>query len=155
MPASLVERIERKDVGPAERLGPEQLYRHCDPATLGFRTTGELSDSAITLGQERAVSAIQFGIGIRHDGCNLFALGPTGAGKHAVVRQFLEQQAVLEPTPPDWCYVYNFDQPHRPRALSLPAGCGSTFRDDMARLVDETEGPATRAGLHKPHIHRT
>jgi len=139
VPATLVERVERKEIAPAERLTAEQLYRQCDPATLGFQTTGELSDGAITLGQDRAVSAIEFGIGIRHDGYNLFALGPTGAGKHAVVRQFLEQQAASEPSGSDWCYVHSFEHPHRPRAISLPAGRGSTFRVDMARLVDELQ----------------
>lgn len=137
MPATLVERVETKDIAPAEKLTPGQLYQCCDPERLGFGTTEELPDTAITLGQDRAVSAIQFGIGIRHDGYNIFALGPTGSGKHAIVRQFLEQQAVSEPTACDWCYVHNFEQPHRPRAISFPAGRGGKFRDDMARLVDE------------------
>jgi uncharacterized membrane protein len=143
--ATLVEKVERRDIAPAERLTPEQLYRGCDPATLGFGTTEELADGAITVGQDRAVSAIQFGIGIRQDGYNVFALGPAGGGKHAIVRQFLEQQAASEPTSCDWSYVHNFEQPHRPRAISLPAGRGSTFRDDMARLVDELRTAVTAA----------
>jgi len=104
---------------------------------LGFRTTAELPDCAITMGQDRAVSAIQFGIGIHQHGYNLFALGPSDAGEHAIVRQFLEQQAASAPAARDWCYVHNFEQPHRPRAISLPAGRGVKFRDDMGRLVDD------------------
>jgi predicted ATP-dependent protease len=123
--------------GPGESLTPAELYRSCDPASLGFRTTDELPDSPITLGQDRAVSAIQFGIGIHHTGYNLFALGPSNAGEHDIVRQFLEQQAAHEPTARDWCYVHNFEQPHRPRALSLPAGRGAKFRDDMVQLVED------------------
>jgi hypothetical protein len=146
MPATPVDTVERREAVPAERLSRDQLYRACDPATLGFATTAELGDSPITLGQDRAVSAIEFGIGIRHDGYNLFALGPSGGGKHAVVRQYLEQQAASEPTASDWCYVYNFEQPHRPRAISLSAGRGARFRDDMARLVDELQ-TAVRAAL--------
>jgi hypothetical protein len=122
---------------PAESLAPAELYRPCVPATLGFRTTDELPDSPITLGQDRAVSAIQFGIGIRHTGYNLFALGPSNAGEHIIVRHFLEQRAADEPTAGDWCYVHNFEQPHRPRAISLPAGRGVTFRDDMAQLIED------------------
>ena len=137
MPASVVEPVEQKSDAPAERLKPEQLYRRCDPAALGFRTTDELPDTAITLGQDRAVSAIQFGVGMRQSGYNLFALGPANVGGHAIVRGFLEKQATSEPTPPDWCYVHNFEQPHRPHALSLPAGRGAKFRDDMVRLVDD------------------
>ena len=137
---------KHSDVAAATRLTPDQLYRACDPASLGFATTDELTDAPITLGQDRAVSAIQFGIGIRHHGYNLFALGPSGAGKHTVVRQFLEQQAADEPTPLDWCYVFNFEQPHRPRAIALPTGRGTEFRDDMARLVDDLRS-AVRAAL--------
>jgi predicted ATP-dependent protease len=122
---------------PGESLTPAELYRPCDPSTLGFRTTDELPDSPITLGQDRAVSAIQFGIGIHHNGYNLFALGPSNAGEHVIVRQFLEKQAAHEPAGRDWCYVHNFEQPHRPRAISLPAGRGVTFRDDMAQLVED------------------
>jgi len=128
------------------RLATKQLCRPCDPATLGFQTTAELTDAPITLGQDRAVAAIQFGIGIHHAGYNLFALGPPGAGKHAVVRQFLQLQAASEPEPLDWCYVHNFEQPHRPRAISLPTGRGIAFRDDMARLVDDLR-TAVRAAL--------
>lgn len=66
----------RRPVSVGAALAPADLFRPCVPATLGFRTTDELPDSPITLGQDRAVSAIQFGIGIRHSGYNLFALGP-------------------------------------------------------------------------------
>jgi predicted ATP-dependent protease len=127
------------------RLAPEQLYRACDPAALGFQMTSELPESSITLGQDRAVSAIQFGIGIRAEGYNLFALGPSGAGEHAIVRRFLEQQAEREPAPRDWCYVHNFEQPHQPRAISLPAGTGVKFRDDMTQLVDDLRTAVTAA----------
>jgi predicted ATP-dependent protease len=122
---------------PSEGLAPEQLYRPCDPATLGFTTTDQLPDDAITLGQDRAVAAIEFGIGIHHAGYNLFALGPSNAGEHAIVRRFLERQAAGEPTPYDWCYVHNFEEPHRPRAISLLPGRGAKFRDDMVELVDD------------------
>jgi predicted ATP-dependent protease len=131
--------------GAAQSLSPQQLYRACEPATLGFHTTDELPESTITLGQDRAVSAIEFGIAIRDEGYNLFALGPSNAGEHAIVRQFLEQQAKGEATARDWCYVHNFEQPHRPRAISLPPGLGITFRDDMSRLVDDLKTAVSAA----------
>ncbi len=129
----------------AARLEPGELRRSCDPAQFPFETTGDVPDSAVLLGQDRAVAAIQFGIGIRHDGYNLFALGPAGAGKHALVRTFLEQRAASEPPARDWCYVHNFEEPHRPRAISLPQGMGARFRDDVARLVDEIRIAITAA----------
>ena len=139
---------------PQGRLRPEQLYRPCDPGSLGFDTTADTADAPITLGQERAVSAIQFGIGIRDHGYNLFALGASIPAEGAVVRQFLEQQAASEPAPPDWCYVHNFEQPHRPRAVSLPAGMGAKFRADMTRLVDDLRTAVVAALETDEYRHR-
>ena len=134
MPATIA---EPQTIRPAATLNAADLRRRCDPSQLPFTTTAELPDSPLVFGQERAVAAIQFSIGMRRDGYNLFALGPAGAGKHAVVRKFLEEQAASEPPARDWCYVHNFEQPHRPRTVSLPKGKGAKFRDDMIRLVEE------------------
>jgi lon-related putative ATP-dependent protease len=118
-------------------LHPRYLYHRCDPAQFKFKSTAELADFGEIIGQERAVEAVQFGIGIRREGYNLFALGPSGTGKHTVVREFLEKQAASEPTPSDWCYVNNFDLPHKPRALRLPPGRGVVLRRDMEQLIED------------------
>ncbi|HSD59530.1 MAG TPA: AAA family ATPase [Burkholderiales bacterium] len=118
-------------------LEPEKLLRRCDPSSFGFATTDELEDLQEVLGQERAVEAVRFGIGIRRDGYNLYVLGPTGTGKKAFVRRLLESRAPGEPRPDDWCYVHNFEQPHRPRALRLPPGRGAKLKADMQQLVEE------------------
>jgi predicted ATP-dependent protease len=130
---------------PAVELEPADLRRSCDPARFTFTTTADLPDSPLVLGQDRAVAAIRFGIGMKDEGYNLFALGPLGAGKHAIVRRYLEEQAAALPPGRDWCYVHNFAQPHRPRALSLPKGMGRRFRDDVARLVSELRTAITAA----------
>ena len=122
---------------PPSPLPVEALARLTDPATLAFETTDDLEPLEHVIGQDRAVEAVRFGIGIRQEGYNLFALGPPGVGKHSMVRRFLERRAPDEPTPPDWVYVHDFAAPHRPNALRLPAGRGRTLRDDMERLVDE------------------
>ncbi|HUI41775.1 MAG TPA: AAA family ATPase [Terriglobia bacterium] len=118
-------------------LPPEALYQRCDTGQFSFKTTAELADFDEFIGQGRAVDAIRFGIGIQHAGYNLFALGPSGVGKHTIVSRFLELQAAREPTPEEWCYVNNFAEPEKPRALRLPAGQGVVLRRDMERLVDE------------------
>ena len=118
-------------------LDAAALCAHCDPNHLTFETTAELADLAEVVGQPRATDAIQFGIGIRRDGYNLFVLGTLGTGRHAVARQFLERRAATEPVPSDWCYVNNFKQTHKPRALRLPAGMGVQLRDDMAELMED------------------
>jgi lon-related putative ATP-dependent protease len=118
-------------------LKPEQLCRACDDAQFDFDTTAELEDLSEIIGQERAVDAIHFGIGIQREGYNLFALGPSGTGKRTTIGQFLDRKAATEPVPSDWCYVNNFDQPHRPRALQLPPGQASVLGSDMEQLVEE------------------
>ncbi|NTW49234.1 MAG: AAA family ATPase, partial [Chlorobiales bacterium] len=118
-------------------LPPESLYRQCDPNKFSFQNTSEIDGPTEVIGQDRAIEAIQFGIGIRHDGFNLFALGPNGTGKHTAISQYLHQKAPNAPKPDDWCYVYNFDQPHQPRALQLQAGHATVLRNDMNRLVEE------------------
>lgn len=126
-------------------LDPTSLYRCCEPSQFSFATTAELEAAEGIIGQSRAVEAIRFGIGIQHEGYNLFALGPNGVGKNTAVNQFLGQRAPNEPTPDDWCYVNNFEQHHKPIALCLPPGRGNKFSQDMAQRVEElfTVIPAT------------
>ena len=124
-------------MNPSKALSPQVLYTHCDPGQFGFKTTEELAPLEETIGQVRAVAAVQFGVGIEHEGYNLFCLGPTGIGKHSFIRHFLEEKAAQQPTPSDWCYVNNFDQAQKPRMLELPAGVANTLQADIDRLIDE------------------
>lgn len=118
-------------------LSAEQLYKPCDPAEFDFTTTEELADTSVIIGQERALGAIHFGVTIDRQGYNVFALGPTGAGKLTAVREIVVREAEQQPAPDDWCYVNNFENPAKPRTLRLPPGQGKRFSQDMARLVEE------------------
>ena len=118
-----------------EALTPDQLYTVCDPNQFDFKTTAELEDLDSVVGQKRAVEAIEFAIGMRCKGYNLFALGPTGTGKFSLLKRFIAKAATEEPVPLDWCYVNNFDEPHKPRALALPSGTARGFALDMDKLV--------------------
>jgi lon-related putative ATP-dependent protease len=97
----------------------------------------DLPDIDCVPGQERALGALQFGLRMRPDGYNVFAMGPEGVGRHTVVRQYLEWQAKEIAAPPDWCYVFNFEVPHIPRALRFPKGKAAAFSAGMQRLVDD------------------
>ncbi len=118
-------------------LPARRLCQACKPSQFKFRTTADLEDLTDVVGQERAVEAIRFGIGIQREGYNLFALGLSGTGKRTTIRQFLEQKAAGEPIPSDWIYINNFEQPHKPRAIQLPPGHGVVLREDMEGLVEE------------------
>lgn len=118
-------------------LDATRLCRRCEPSQFSFDTTGELEITDDIIGQTRAVEAIRFGIGIHHDGFNLFALGPNGVGKQTALTKFLTQRAPAESTPDDWCYVNNFERPHKPSALRLPTGQGARLSQDMSELVED------------------
>jgi len=118
-------------------LPAESLYRVCNPDDFDFQTTDELADIDLVVGQERAIDALQFGINIKDGGYNIYALGPTGTGKHKTVHQIITRTAMDQRPASDWCYVNNFSEPHKPIALRLPAGFGSKLRDNMEQLVEE------------------
>ena len=107
----------------------------CDPDTLGFESTAELERPDAMIGQERAERSLDFGVDMRSPGFNIFAMGLPGTGRTSMILERLRAVADSRPTPPDWCYVYNFDEPHRPRALRLPPGAAPEFRRQMAELV--------------------
>lgn len=119
------------------RLTPDRLYTPCDSTQLGFDTTADLEDLNEFIGQPRAESSLEFAIGVRRHGYNLYVMGPEGAGKHTMVEQFLSKRARSEPCPGDWAYVNNFERPHKPLALELPAGRGRELCVDMQRLIEE------------------
>jgi len=128
---------EREPSGPPAPLAAERLRRVCDPATIPYATTRDAEPHEGVIGQDRAVAAIEFGIGIRRDGYNLFALGPPGTGKHTLVMDFLQRAAAKHPTPPDYVYVNNFTDAHKPRAIRLPSGRAVVLRDAMEQLIRE------------------
>jgi lon-related putative ATP-dependent protease len=121
-------------------LPPALLYRRCDPTELPFALCSELEEAPDLIGQERAVEAIRFAMRMQRKGYNVYALGPTGSGRHALVENLLRQQAEGEPTPPDWCYVNNFVDPQKPYCLQLPPGRGAGLAAAMKRLVEELRG---------------
>jgi predicted ATP-dependent protease len=118
-------------------LSPEQLRKRCDVHDFSFGTTDELPDIDLAIGQERALEALEFGLGISQPGFNIFALGPAGLGKTSAVHAVIARLSASQPTPDDWCYVHDFAAPAKPRALRLPAGQGRQFVADIEAAIDE------------------
>lgn len=117
------------------RLKPEQLSRRCDPTSFRFTTTAELPSRRDIIGQPRGVRAIEFGIDMKGPGYNIYVLGPSGTGRLTTVEQFIQERARNGATPDDWLYVHNFEAPHHPRALRLPAGRGYELYVQMKAFV--------------------
>jgi lon-related putative ATP-dependent protease len=120
-----------------QALEASELRRVVNPATLGFKTTDELNPVSGLIGQERALKAIQFGASIKSYDFNIFVLGPPASGKTTAVKAHLGPKAAEMPTPTDWVYVYNFENPNRPKALQLPHGRGKALARGMVATLDE------------------
>lgn len=118
-------------------LAPELLYRRASLAAIAFDTTADIGAVDEIIGQERAVDAVRFASKIDRPGFNLFVIGAPEARMRPTVRAMLQQQADAEALPADWVYVYNFKVPHRPVAISLPAGQAPRFRDRMRDLIED------------------
>ncbi len=129
----------------ALEVGADELTARCDPASLPFGDTAELHAVEAVYGQERAVRAIEFALGMRAHGYHLYASGPDGIGKASIVEAFLRRRAAALPPPPDRVYVHNFADPDRPSAIALAAGEGREFAATAARAVAQAAEELQRA----------
>jgi len=118
-------------------LRPEQLYRRTDPASLGFDTTAELPPLVGAIGQAEGMAALEFGVSMRGGGYNIFVLGESGSGRRSFVLEALHRRAEHQAPPPDWCYVQNFTDVRRPRAVCVAAGRGPELERDVALVIDD------------------
>ncbi len=118
------------------KLAPDDLYRVCKPDLFDFRDTRDLPPFEGTIGQDRALRAIDFGVSLPSKGFNIYVLGESGTGKTSTVRAIISKKAADEPVPSDWCYVYNFKEPDHPLAISLEAGRAVELKKEMEELIN-------------------
>jgi lon-related putative ATP-dependent protease len=116
-------------------LGVNELYQCCDEKMFTFATTDELPPLQGTIGQTRALNAIDFGLTLDSSGFNIFLLGENGTGRMTTIKTVLEKEALTKPIPVDWCYVYNFKNPDMTMAVSLEPGKAVVFQKDMDELI--------------------
>ncbi|WP_455371423.1 Lon-like protease helical domain-containing protein, partial [Petrachloros mirabilis] len=107
-----------------------------DPERFGFEDTSELEPLTETIGQNRAVEALEFGLQMKSTGFNVYVSGPVGTGKGTLVRNMVKRLAKTATAPMDWCYVNNFQDHSRPTCLSFPAGQGCSFKREMTAFIE-------------------
>lgn len=118
-------------------LRAKELRRRCDPRSFfDFKTTAELEPLREVIGQERAIQALECGLGIKDSRYNIYVAGGPGTGKMSIVRSFLERISTREARAPDICYVHNFADPYTPRYLLLPPKKGVRLKADMNKLIE-------------------
>jgi len=114
----------------------DDLYRRCDAGQLGFETTADVPPIDGTVGQDRALDSLQFGLDIEADGYNLYVAGPPGTGRTSTLHAIVDRIAASEPVAPDWCYVFDFKDTRQPSVISLPAGRGRALARDMDAFIE-------------------
>lgn len=120
-----------------KELSYKNLKDICNPNIFNFETTADIKEYNTIYGQDRGIKALEFGTQVKVKGYNIFVEGPTGVGKTMYTRNYLENICKKMKTPSDWCYIYNFDDPNEPVAVSLPAGQGKEFQKAMDNFIKE------------------
>ena len=136
------------------RVPVDRLTQRCNAADLGFETTDDVEPLEGTIGQERAISALELGLDIDADGFNLFIAGPSGTGRNTALRSYVDRIALKKPAPPDWGYVYNFQEPAHPIGISLPCGMVRRLCRQMDDLVDTCRREIPKAFESDGYTHR-
>jgi len=88
------------------------------------------------MSQERALAALELGLGIKQRGFNIFVVGLPGTGRTSTVNQILAERARKEETPDDIILLYNFADRDRPLAVSVPASLGPKVKKTYDLIVE-------------------
>ena len=117
-------------------LNYKDLKDVCNPNLFKFDNLKEVEDTTnLVYGQDRGIRALEFGVSVDLKGYNLYLEGPAGVGKTMYTKKFLQAKAAKQKVPNDWCYIYNFDEPNEPIAVSFPAGQGKVFKETMDTFI--------------------
>ena len=117
----------------------KDLKMVCNPEQFDFETTEELDPIDTGIGQDRGIRAIEVGLNVDVSGYNLYMEGPSGVGKTMYAKNYLNTISKKKKVPQDWCYIYNFKNPNEPIAVSLPAGQGKEFKENMDGFIKEVK----------------
>lgn len=123
----------------SNELSYKDLKMICNPDLFQFETTDELEPINTGIGQDRGIKALEFGINVDIKGYNLYLEGPSGVGKTMYTKNYLDKICKKKKTPNDWCYIYNFDDPNEPVAVSLAAGQGKEFKETMDSFIKDIQ----------------
>ncbi|GAA0320307.1 ATP-binding protein [Psychrobacter aestuarii] len=137
-PADITPEVNLARVQAHCRLTVDQLKRYSHTRHLP-KDTSTAPELDIGFGQERALKALKTALDINANGYHVFAAGENGLGKRTIISRLLKRSAKTAPTPNDWVYVHNFDDPRAPIALSLPAGEGLVLQGFVEALWQTTK----------------
>lgn len=112
-----------------------ELKPQTDEKFIQFDSTNDYEPFNGIIAQERALNAIKTAMQIPQKGFNLYVSGSIGIGKTSYALSIVNTLASKQKVPNDYCYVYNFDNPNEPIAISLEPGMGLELKQDMNRFI--------------------
>lgn len=118
-------------------LNAEQLCCQISPSSFDSPSAEQLQAIPMPswIGQSEAQAAARFGLGMQQPGFHLMVIGAPGCGRSSLMLQMMHEAAKDMPTPSDLLYLYHFEQPERPLALRVDAGCGTRIKQGLDHLV--------------------
>jgi predicted ATP-dependent protease len=125
---------------PARKLSVGECRKRIDPSRLEVKPARGGAPASAIGSQERALSALAFGLDIRQPRFHVVVVGPPGSGRTFCARSEAKRIAADRPTPDDMLLLPNPTRPSEPTVLSLPPGEGPGFVEAMedlhGKLVD-------------------
>lgn len=118
-----------------EKLSFQDLKAAPSDQLFNFETTAEVPPLEGIIGQDRAANALAFGLRMTDEGYNIYLMGLTGTGRNSYTKSIVTERAKEQPTPSDWCYVYDFDHPDSPLAIAFPPGAGGQFKEQVETFI--------------------
>src|SRR3989339_790538 len=134
-----------------KELNYTELVNKCNPDLFNFETTNDIVLKEESIGQERALKSINFGISIKKEGYNIYVSGISGTGRKTMLMKELKQIAENEPIPDDICYLYNFEKNDEPKSIKILAGIGCQFQKDMDELIKDIESEIKKIFLSEDY----
>lgn len=116
-------------------LTPKKLAAITSEESLPFATSDDLPIRALPPAQPRALQALELSLHLKDREHNIFVSGSPGLGRTFFTKRFLTSRAIRQTPPFDWLYLYNFEQPDRPTAISLSAGEGRFFQQTLKKAI--------------------
>ena len=125
-------------------LTAQQCRKVVESTVFRFASTDDVSPLSGIASQERALSALSFGLDIRHPRFHVVVVGASGTGRTFCARSVARRIAAGRPTPDDLLLLPNPTRPSEPTVLALPPGEGRPFVEAMdqlhGKLVESVRG---------------
>ena len=93
----------------------------------------------VLIGQERAKSALDYGLSVNRYGYNIFLSGEHSSRKKEYLKAVLNETAKNKSIPDDLCYVNNFNEDTKPVLLRFAPGEGEVFKKEIEDFASNTK----------------